>query len=460
MPTKPKRRPKPQKFSLAELPKPATDFDAKLRQEFDRSRVLRTVAIVAILLILGWIFAALFAPGPDYKLTAAPTAPLESDLFIHELQAMTGARITHANSIEPIANGNNFYEAELDAIHKAQATINMEAYIFQRGDISRRVLAALTERARAGVQVRIVVDAMGSFSTPKRYFSDLRKAGGKMEFYHPLRWNTWMKTNNRTHREMLIVDAATAFVGGAGIADHWYLDRPPKHPRWRDEMFRVRGEAVRSIEGVFLENWLEASGELIAGEKFFPSEAEAGKTTILVMPSSPSEGGSTPARVLFQTLMASAHKTIQITTPYFLPDKSLTRDLLGARKRGVTVRILVPGGKSDHLMTRSSSRGSYGPLLESGVEIYEYQPSMIHAKIMVIDGLWSIVGTTNMDNRSFGLNDEVNLAALDPQLASNLEQQFEQDLAKSQRQTYERWKSRPLWERFTEWLGWFIEKQE
>ncbi|MDT8067233.1 MAG: cardiolipin synthase [Terriglobia bacterium] len=460
MPTKPKRRPKPQKSSLAELPKPSTEFDAKLREEFDRSRVLRTVAIVAILLILGWIIAALFAPGPDYKLTAAPTAPLDSDLYIHELQAMTGARITHSNSIDPIPNGDHFYAAELDAIRNARSTINMEAYIFHRGDVSRQVLQVLTDRARAGVQVRVVVDAMGSFSTPKRYFNDLRKAGGKMEFYHPLRWNTWMKSNNRTHREVLIVDAATAFVGGAGIADHWYYDRPPKHPRWRDEMFRVRGEAVRSIEGVFLENWLEASGELIAGEKFFPAEPEAGETTILVMPSSPSEGGSTPARVLFQTLMASAHKSIQITTPYFLPDKSLTRDLLTARKRGVTVRILVPGSKSDHLMTRSSSRGSYGPLLQAGVEIYEYQPSMIHAKIMVVDDLWSIVGTTNMDNRSFGLNDEVNLAVLDPQLAATLEQQFNQDLAKSQRQTYERWKNRSLWERFAEWLGWLIEKQE
>lgn len=460
MPTRPKRRPQPKKTLISELPKPATDFDARLRLEFSRSRALRVVAIVAILVVLVWILAALFAPGPDYKLTAAPTAPLDSDLYVHELQAMTGARITHANSIEPIPNGNNFYEAELDAIHKAQSTINFEVYIFQRGDTSRQVLEALTERARAGVQVRMTVDAMGSFSTPKRYFKQLQEAGGKMEFYHPLRWNTWMKSNNRTHRELLIVDAKTAFVGGAGVADHWYYDKPPKHPRWRDEMFKVQGEAVRSLEGVFLENWLEASGELIAGEMFFPEEPIAGKTTALVMPSSPSQGGSTPARVLFQTLMASAHKSIQMTTPYFLPDESLTRDLVNARKRGVRVRLLVPGSKSDHLMTRSSSRGTYGPLLEAGVEIYEYQPSMIHAKITVIDGLWSVVGTTNMDNRSFGLNDEVNLAVLDSQLAKELEQEFEQDLAKAEQQTLAKWKDRPVWERFTEWLGVLIEKQE
>jgi cardiolipin synthase len=431
-----------------------------LRLEFDRSRALRIVGIVAILVILGWIAAALFAPGPDYKLTGIPAAPLDSDLFIHEVQSMTGARITHSNSVEPIPNGNNFYEAELQSIQNARSTINIEAYIFQRGDMSRRFLAALTQRAKAGVQVRMVVDAMGSFSTPKRYFKELRQAGGKMQFYHPLRWNTWMRSNNRTHRELLIVDAEEAFVGGAGIADHWYYDKPPKHPRWRDEMFRVHGEAVRSVQGVFLENWLEASGELIAGEQFFGPEPEAGKTTVLVMPSSPSQGGSTPARVLFQTLLASAHHSIQITTPYFLPDKSMTRQLGDARKRGVTVRILVPGGKSDHVMTRSSSRRTYGPLLLAGVEIFEYQPSMVHAKIMVIDSLWSVIGTTNMDNRSFGLNDEVNLAAVDPQLAANLEQQFQQDISKAEPATYAKWKERPAWERFVEWFGWVLESQQ
>jgi cardiolipin synthase len=456
--TKTTRR--PSKGLPANLPKPASDFDASLRLEFSRSRALRVVAIVAILVILGWIAAALFAPGPDYKLTGIPAAPLDSDLLIHEIQSMTGARITHLNTIEPIPNGNNFYEAELDAIKNARFTINLEAYIFQRGDMSKRILAALTERAKSGVQVRMVVDAMGSFSTPKRYFKELRQAGGKTEFYHPLRWNTWMRSNNRTHREMLIVDAKLAFIGGAGIADHWYYDKPPKHPRWRDEMFRVRGEAVRSVQGVFLENWLEASGELIAGEQFFGTEPDAGKTTVLVIPSSPSQGGSTPARVLFQTLLASAHHSIQITTPYFLPDKSMTRLLVDARKRGVAVRILVPGGKSDHVMTRSSSRRTYGPLLLAGAQIFEYQPSMIHAKITVIDGLWSVIGTTNMDNRSFGLNDEVNLAAVDPQIASNLEQQFQQDVSKSEPATYEKWKNRPAWERFVEWFGWILESQQ
>src|SRR5512146_2196079 len=158
MPAKAKRRPPTKKTRVSDLPKPASDFDAKLRQEFSRSRVLRVVAIVAILVVLGWVLAALFAPGPDYKLTATPTAALDSDLYVHELQAMTGARITHANSIEPIPNGNNFYEAELEAIRKAQSTINFEAYIFQRGDMSRQVLEALTERAKAGVQVRMTVD--------------------------------------------------------------------------------------------------------------------------------------------------------------------------------------------------------------------------------------------------------------------------------------------------------------
>ena len=190
-----------------------------------------------------------------------------------------------------------------------------------------------------------MVDAMGSLMTPKLYFKDLRAAGGKVEFYHPMRWNTWMRSNNRTHRELMIIDGSTGFIGGAGIADQWWKDEPPKDPRWRDEVFRVKGDAVRALQSTFVENWLEASGELLAGETFYPPQTPSGTATSMVVTSTPSQGGSTRARVLFQTLVASAHKSIQITTPYFLPDTSLREELVKARQRGVEVRILLPGRK-------------------------------------------------------------------------------------------------------------------
>jgi cardiolipin synthase len=431
-----------------------------VRNEFDRSRALRWFAIIAILAVVTWVITALFGPSPDYKLAMTPAVPLDSPQFVHELEALTNSRVSTDNSVESIPNGDHFYQEELQAIGNARSSVNLEAYIVQRGDIARRILAALTERQRHGVQVRLVVDAMGSLTTPKSYFKDLRAAGGRVKFYHPMRWNTWMRSNNRTHRELMIIDGSTGFIGGAGIADQWWEDRPPKNPRWRDEVFRVKGDAVRGLQSTFLENWLEASGELLAGEMFYPPPATGGTATSMVVTSTPSEGGSTRARVLFQTLVASAHKSIQITTPYFLPDTSLREELVKARQRGVEVRILLPGGKSDHLMTRASSRRVYGPLLLAGAEIYEYQPSMVHAKIMVIDGMWSVVGSTNFDNRSFGLNDEVNLVTLDRALAAQLRAQFDADIARGMRVNYDTWKKRSLFERGIEMAGFLIERQQ
>jgi cardiolipin synthase A/B len=431
-----------------------------VRNEFDRSRALRWFAVIAILAVVTWVITALFGPSPDYKLAMTPAAALNSPQFVHELEALTNSRVSADNSVESIPNGDRFYEEELQAIASARSSVNLEAYIVQRGDIAKRIIAALTERQRHGVQVRFVVDAMGSLTTPKLYFKELRAAGGKVEFYHPMRWNTWMRSNNRTHRELMIVDGSTGFIGGAGIADQWWKDEPPKDPRWRDEVFRVKGDAVRALQSTFVENWLEASGELLAGEMFYPPQSPSGTAMSMVVTSTPSQGGSTRARVLFQTLVASAHKSIQITTPYFLPDTSLREELVKARQRGVEVRILLPGGKSDHLMTRASSRRVYGPLLLSGAEIYEYQPSMVHAKIMVVDGLWSVVGSTNFDNRSFGLNDEVNLVTLDPELAQQLRSQFDTDITRGMRVNYDTWKKRSLWERGIEMVGFLIERQQ
>jgi cardiolipin synthase A/B len=431
-----------------------------VKNEFDRSKALRWFAVIAILMVVTWVIAALFGPTPDYKLAYTPRAALNSPEYVRELESLTNSRVSVGNSVESLPNGDNFYVAELQAIANAKSSINLEAYIVQRGEIAKKIIAALAERQKHGVQVRVVVDAMGSLTTPKRYFKDLREAGGKVEFYHPMRWNTWMRSNNRTHRELMVIDGDLGFIGGAGIADQWWKDDPPKKPRWRDEVFRVRGDAVRAIQSTFVENWLEASGELLAGEVFYPPLPEVGKATSMVVTSTPSQGGSTRARMLFQTLVASAHKSIQITTPYFLPDKSLRDELVKARQRGVEVRILLPGGKSDHLMTRASSRRVYGPLLLSGAEIYEYQPSMVHAKIMVIDGMWSVVGSTNFDNRSFGLNDEVNLVSLDNDLASQLRSQFDGDISKAQRVTYDKWKKRSLWERAIEMAGFVIERQQ
>lgn len=410
---------------------------------------------MTILIVVG-----LFAPGLKYSLVPPPQLSVDQPAFLNELEPMVSSKITRNNLIEVIENGENFYQAELTAMRQARRSINIEAYIFHEGKVTEKVLDVLAERARAGVRVNLVLDSLGSFSTRKSYFKRLKQAGGHVEWYHRLRLHNWFITNNRTHREITVVDGQIAFVGGAGYADWWWFGRGGE-PRWRDTMVRIEGDAVRAVQGTFVENWLEASGQVLDGPDYFSEQTvQRGDATALVIASTPSSGGSTRSRVLFQTLTAAAHKSILITTPYFLPDRSMRDELLRARKRGVIVSILAPGKHDDHALTRSSGRSTYGDLLRGGAEIYEYEPSMIHAKITVVDGVWSVVGSTNLDNRSFGINDEINVAVLNPEVAARLTRDFQQDVSRSRRVTLQDWKKRSLYERGLELVGWFLQREE
>jgi cardiolipin synthase A/B len=424
------------------------------------STAFLVIAVIAIAVMCFMLFIALFEPGLAYKISAPETEPLESDDFLCVLEAITDSKIHRKGRVEVLTNGEVFYEAELEAIASARESVNLEAYIFQKGELTRKFVEALTERARAGVKVRLVLDALGSFATWESYFSELRAAGGRVCWYHPLRWHTLARFNNRTHREIIVVDGRVGFVGGAGFADHWYKG-DEKNPRWRDTMFRVEGEVVTSIQAGFIENWLEASGEILTGIEYFPPNEIENPLDAMVVDSSPSTGSSTRARILYQTLLASARKSIYITTPYFLPDWSARQEMVRAiRERGVEIKIIVPGDHTDHLLTRRSSRRLFGDLLKAGAKIYEYEKAMIHAKTMMIDDLWSVVGSTNFDNRSFGLNDEINLAARDKELAARLKEDFATDLAASREVSYEEWRRRSIFERMHEWLGSVLERQQ
>jgi cardiolipin synthase A/B len=406
------------------------------------------------------IIVALFDPGLRYKVSASPSHSNDSDDFLHMLQALVDAKANSATQLTVLTNGPTFYEAELEAIQVAKRSVNLEAYIFEKGEIAKRFVSALTERARAGVTVNVVLDGVGSAGIRKSFFSDLKKAGGNVVWYNGLKWNKLPHYNNRTHRELLVIDGRTAFIGGAGVADHWFKGKD-KHPRWRDTMIKVEGDAVPHLQATFAENWLEGCGEVLIGPDYFVRHECDSQGDALVINSTPSGGGATRARMLFQVLLASATKTIHITTPYFLPDRSVIDELVRAvRERNVEVVVLVPGKSSDHMLTRSSSRHAYGKLLKAGASIHEYEPSMIHAKILMIDGIWGVVGSTNFDNRSFGINDEVNLAARDPGFTQRLQQDFAKDLAHSRKVTYQEWKRRPVWARAPELLGWVLERQQ
>jgi cardiolipin synthase len=422
--------------------------------------LLALIALALFFVIAFRVLLAFFEPGLDYEIAKSPNLQLDSKEFLRTLEALCDARINKRTRVEALANGEYFYEAELEAIRGAKRSINLEAYIFQRGQLTRRFVDALAERARAGVVVNAVFDAIGSLMTTEAYLSELIVAGGRVAWYHPLRWHTWPRLNNRTHRELLIVDGEIGFVGGAGFADQW-LTGHRGNPRWRDTMFRIEGEAVSALQSTFVENWLEASGEILYSSIYFPFPESSGDAVSLVVNSSPSVGLSTRARLLYQSLIASAQHSIDIATPYFLPDCGARKEFVRAiRERGVRVRILTPGHRSDHILTRRSSRRLYGQLLKSGARIFEYQPAMMHAKLMIVDQLWSVIGSANFDNRSFTLNDEVNLAVCDPTFAQQLREQFESDLSDSREVIYKDWLRRPVTERFGESLGWLLERQQ
>lgn len=443
-----------------EKDKPPAPGQNKPQRRARNFKVLSILALIALVIQSGLLILALFEPGLPYRVSRTPAERIDSDHFIRTMAALTGAHLQNWSRFEVFTNGENFYEAELAAIKQAKKSINLEAYIFQRGELTDKFIPVLAERARAGVRVNMIIDAIGAFSLAKFNLREITDAGGEVQWYHPLRWNTWPRVNNRTHRELLIIDGEVGFVGGAGWADHWYKG-DKKNPRWRDTMVRVEGGAVTGLQSVFAENWLESSGEILSGYEYFPFKEAPVKTTAMVVGSAPTTGRSTDARVLFQMLLASATKSIYITTPYFLPDSSATNELRRAiKERGVQVKIVVPGHHNDHLMTRRSSRRLYGPLLEAGAKIYEYQASMIHTKSLVIDGVWGVVGSTNFDSRSFGINDEVNLAVLDRDFAARLEQDFFADVSQSREITLEQWKRRPHIERAHEWVGSLLERQQ
>jgi cardiolipin synthase len=420
--------------------------------------MISILATISLIVVIAWLLLALFQPHQKYTI-AGTIPPPGSDEFFRVLENVTDAKVVGGNRIQVLANGENFYEAELRAIREAQSSVHLEAYIFESGEIAQRFLDALVECAKNGIKVRVVVDAVGALTTRKNFFQPLIEAGGKMSFYHPLNWYQWDRYNHRTHREILVVDGKIGFIGGAGVADHWHKGEK-RHPRWRDTMARVEGPVVGHMQSTFIENWLEASGELLVDAELYPKIKEPGKSPALVVNSPAGASKSTRARMLFQTLIAAARSTVYLQTPYFLPDVSFRNELIRAARRGVSVKVINPGHRTDHALTRSASRRLYGELIENGIEIYEYQPAMMHVKALMIDGEWSVIGSTNTDNRSFELNDEVNLASYDGQMTQELTEQFVEDLRHSKRITYDEWKRRPLWERTTESFGRLIERQQ
>jgi cardiolipin synthase len=425
-------------------------------------RVLLDLGAFLAVLLLGYLFyLVLFERGTLYK-TSTGIHGLGDQQRLRLLSALLGTPPQNIDSCRVLREGPELYDVQLAAIAAAQRSIHLEAYIYYPGRIADAFLAALCERARHGVHVRVVIDAIGSLRLPSAYFDSLIAAGGQVSRYHPLHLHMLRRWNSRTHRNLLVVDGEVAFIGGAGIADHWCRSTPLP---WRDCALRVTGPIVAGLQAVFAENWLESAGELLVGEDSFANEgqdaacADAG-TPGLAIGSTPTAGRSTRARVLVQFLLATARESIDICSPYFVPDLGIRRELLAARARGVRVRVLTGGPYSDHGLVRRAGRRRYGVLLEAGVEIAEYNSRMMHAKVLLVDGRWALLGSTNIDSRSFGLNDEVNLLVLSAELAAQLRTTFEDDLSQSSVIDFAAWMGRSWAERLLATLGRILERHQ
>jgi cardiolipin synthase len=377
--------------------------------------------------------------------------------FLQTMHALTGAPLAEHNRVEILKNGVRIFPAMLSAIRTAKKTINLEFYIYWDGEIGREFAQALAERSRAGVKVNVILDAVGSAAMSRDLIEFLQRNGVSVEWYHPLRWYTLSRLNHRTHRKLLIVDGEIGFSGGVGIADEWLGDADHVG-HWRETVVRVEGPVVTQMQFAFMDNWVKSRGELLTGLDYFPKVDGRGDQLVQVMKSSPSEGSSA-VKLLYIVSIVSATKSIYINSAYFVPDRDTMRALEGAVRRGVDVRVIVPGEFTDVPVVRHASRFYYGGMLRRGIRIFEYQPTMMHAKTMVVDGIWTTIGSSNFDDRSFRLNDEVNVNIFDETVAGAMEQMFFEDLARSEEVTRKRWLKRPWWDRVKERVAGWLKPQ-
>ena len=377
--------------------------------------------------------------------------------FLDTMAGATGVPFLSGNTLKVLNNGDQFYPAMLRDIELAERSITIEAYIYWAGDIGVTFAKALAAAAQRGVKVKILLDAIGSQSIGNEILKILEDAGCHLAWYNPIRITRLRRINNRTHRKSLLIDGWVGYTGGAGIADHW-TGHAQDDKHWRDLQIRMEGPAVRPLQSGFAHNWLECTGELVTGPDFYPTLTPVGPLSLQTIMSSP-ETGASSVRVMYFLAISAAQKTIDIANPYFVPDHVSIDLFRDAVKRGVRVRVMVAGSSNDTLVTRLNSLRLYGALLKAGVKVYEYNRTMMHHKIMVVDDLWSTVGTTNFDNRSFSHNEENNVCVCDAGVAAQLAQTFERDIAVCEEVTLENWKRRSLPRKTAEALASFVQDQ-
>lgn len=417
-----------------------------------------TIAVTVLVTLLAAALAMNFAtPEKALERKIEHRHAVSDPQFRREMTVMLGPGIVSGNRITDLQNGQEIFPAMLAAVSAARKTITFETYIYWSGDVGQKMSDALSERARAGVKVSVLIDWAGSVKMEAAMLDQMKTAGVELHRFRPLRWYNLGRMNNRTHRKLLVVDGRIGFTGGVGIADQWQGDaQDPEH--WRDMHFRVEGPVVSQMQAAFNDNWIKATGVVLNGVDYFPPLPAAGTADAHLFISSPA-GGSESMHLMYLLSIAAAEHTIDLEASYFVPDALISKALLAARKRGVRVRIVLPGPHMDSDTVGISSKGAWGELLLGKIEIYEYQPTMLHNKLLIIDSELVSVGSTNFDIRSFRLNDEASLNVYDKAFAARMNEVFERDLKPTRRYTYEMWKQRPLREKVAERLLWPIKSQ-
>ncbi len=417
-----------------------------------------TILITVFVTVLVTIFVLnLRASEKHIRYAITHEFSVTDPLFLRSMGQLLGPGILPGNRIKALHNGEQIFPAMLDAIHGAKKSITFETYIYWSGAIGKKFADALCERSRAGVKVHVMLDWVGCGKIDARFLEAMKEAGIELERYHPVHWHTLTRINNRTHRKLLVVDGHIGFTGGVGIADHWE-GHADSEDHWRDSHFQIEGPAVAQMQAAFSDNWIKTRAQLLLGLDYFPELKPMGDSLAQVFKSSRGEG-SESVRLMYLLSISSAVKSIRLQAAYFVPDELTIQTLIHARRRGVKIEIIVPGHHMDEQVVQHASRSLWNELLDAGVEIYEYQPTMYHCKVIIVDDVWTSVGSTNFDDRSFRLNDEANLNIYDAVFAAEQAKVFEQDKNQSRLMTRAEFKNRSAFGKLCEELAATLRRQ-
>jgi len=417
--------------------------------------VYMAIAVIASLLTF---LVINLTPEPRVLRSIVPHRFDASDpQFARTMSSFSQGQMFSSNAVQTLVNGDEIFPSMLQAIRAAHSTVDMETYIYWSGAVGHEFATSLAAKAKEGVEVRVLVDWLGSLPFDEDLIYIMTSAGVKFERYRPIHWYTLDRVNNRTHRKLLVVDGRVAFTGGVGIADNW-RGKARNPDEWRDTHYRIEGPAVSGFQAAFAENWLETTGETLQGGKFYPPLEPAGALDAqLILSSQPN--GSEDMELMMLAAIAAAQDHLRIGMAYFVPDDIALQQILDARKRGVSVDVIVPNSLTDVPLTRKSSRHFWGSLLKAGVRIFEFQPTMYHPKLLIVDDVWASFGSANLDERSLRLNDEATLNIYGEDFAKTQIDLFDQDLKRSRQISLEEWQARPLSEKITDWFASWLRSQ-